>query len=337
MRWLTGAGLIVAMLAFGIGVYHAAGYFKGGRPVAHKPSEVSGRPLPGTLYVVQQGAIYRFQHGNFTPITSESGWAQPAEDPRGGQLIVVQRHTNYSDLYLVTTGGRIITQLTHDSAGQVEANHWSFYPRFSSDGTTVFYDYDPKDPYNSYHVDLSIFASPSDPGSRSSVRWTFPNDYTGGDVNPVPLRDHGGLVYVKYSIDDQFKVHSQIWLQTRPGTAGVALTQPDADCSQPAFSPDQAQVAMVCRKGSNTMAELDVADFSAAATTLGSPSTLVSGVLVASPAFSPDGKTIAYLAPATTSGAFQLWTVASSGPRALTEITTDLALDATSPPVWLKS
>jgi Tol biopolymer transport system component len=337
MRWLVGAELVIAMLAFGLGVYHAAEYLKGGRPVVHRPNEVSVTPLPGTLYVVQQGAIYRFHHGNFTQVTPESGWLQPAADPRGGQLIAVQRQADYSDLYLITTGGRAVSQLTHNSSGQVEGNHWSFYPRFSSDGASIFYDYDPKDPYNNYHVDLSIFASPSDPSSRSSVRWTYANNYSGGDVYPVPLRDRGGLVYVRYSIDDQFKVHSQVWLQTRPGTAGEALTPPDADCAQPALSPDETRIAMVCTKGSNTTAELDVAAFDPANPTLGSLSTLVSGGLVASPAFSPDGMTLAYLAPTTTGGAFQLWTAAASGPPAPKEITSDLGLDATSPPVWLKA
>lgn len=335
MRWLVGAGLVIAMLAFGVGVYHAAEYLKGGRPVVHKPNEISALPLPGTMYVVQQGAIYRFQHGNFTQVTSESGWLQPAADPRGSQLVAVQRRTNYSDLYLISTAGRPIAQLTHNANGQVEGNHWSFYPRFSPEGNTLFYAYDPKDPYNFYRVDLAVFASPSDPGSHSSVQWSYPNDYTGGDVSPLPLRN-GGLLYAKYSIDDHFQVHSQLWLQKRPGAAGQALTPPESACGQPALSPDQTLVAMVCTKGSTTDAELDVASFDPVAATLGSPSTLLSGQLVASPAFSPDGKTVAYLAPATAGGTFQLWTAASTGPPSIRQITPDLGLDATSPPVWVQ-
>src|SRR5207249_4798107 len=110
--------------------------------------------------------------------------------------------------------------------------------------------------YNSYQVDLAIFASPSNPGARGSVQWTHPNDLTGGDVNPVPLRD-GALLYTKYSIDDSFQVHAQVWIQKRPGTAGQALTAP------------------------------------------------------------------------------QLWTVGSSGPASVRNITTDLGLDSTSAPVWI--
>jgi hypothetical protein len=47
---------------------------------------------------------------------------------------------------------------------------------------------------------------------------------------------------------------------------------------------------------------------------IGAPDTLVSGELVASPAFSWNGLNLAYLAPAEAGGSFQVWTVAASGP-----------------------
>jgi Tol biopolymer transport system component len=91
----------------------------------------------------------------------------------------------------------------------------------------------------------------------------------------------------------------------------------------------------VCNKGSNQSAELDVASFDSTSLTLGPPTTLVSGRLVASPAFSPDGKTIVFLAPSTPSGGFQLWTVNLGVAGSVRDITTDLGLDSTSAPVWL--
>lgn len=334
MRWLVGVALVVAMLAFGIGVYHAAALLKGGKPALHKPNEVSVEALPGTMYVAQQGALYRFQHGNFTQLTPEAGWMQPSVNPKGGGLVAVQRKQNYSDLFLVSSGGKVGAQLTHNQSGQVEYNHWTFYPRFSADGSEVFYDFDAKDPYNTYKVDLAIFASPADGSSNAAQQWTTPNDYTGGDVDPIPIQG-GGLIYVKYSIDDQYQVHAQLWLQRRAGSTGVALTTPDMNCGQAALSPDQKHVAMVCRKSSNTANEVDVASFDASTGQLGSLTTLVGGGLAASPAFSPDGKTVVYLAPATAGGGFQLWTAPSSGSSAAHQITFDLGLDADSPPVWV--
>lgn len=335
MRWFVGVGLLVAMLAFGIGVYHGAGLLRGDRHGVHRPNEVSAAPVPGTMYVVQSGAIYRFQRGSFIQITPENGWMQPSSAP-GNQLVAVRRQGNFSDLFMLSTTGKTLAQLTHNSsAASAEDNHWSFYPRFSPDGQTLFYDFDPKDYFSSYRVDLAIFASRINPSSRA-VEWTLPNEYTGGDVHPVPLRG-GGLIYTKYSIDDSSQVHSQVWVQMRPQTAGQALTPPELGCGQPAVSPDEKLMAMVCTKGSTQSAELDVATFDPATLTLGSPATLVSGQLVASPAFSPDGKTIAYLAPSATGGNFQLWTVGSSGPASVRDITTDLGLDSTSAPVWIGS
>jgi len=332
MRWLVGAGLVLAMLAFGLGVYHAAGYFRADHTVVHRPNEITAPPLPGTMYVVQAGAVYRFQHGTFTQVTSEDGWMQPAAAP-SGQLVVVRRKNNLSDLYLLSTGGRQLSQLTSNAASSsVEGNHWSFYPRYSPDGTTLFYDYDVKDRFNPYHVDLAIYGT--DSASGRAVQWTSPNEYTGGDVNPLPLRG-GGLVYTKYSIDDSFKVHAQVWIQKRLRSNGQALTAPELGCGQAALSPDEKLIAMVCTRGYTQSAELDVASFDSTTLAIGSPATLVSGRLVASPAFSPDGRTLAYLAPATAGGYFQLWTVGSSGPASARAITTDLGLDSTSAPVWL--
>lgn len=334
MRWAVGAGLVLAMLVFGVGVYHAAGMFRADLPTVHRPNEVKVAALPGTMYVIQSGAIYRFKQGSFTQVTAENGWMQPSVAPAGGQLVAVRRQTNFSDLFLLSTGGKQVAQLTRNyTPGPAESSHWAFYPRFSADGATLFYDYDPKDRFNNYRVDLAIYASPSAPSSRSSVQWSLPNEYTGGDVNPVPLRG-GGLLYTKYSIDESFQVHSQIWVQKRPQTAGQALTPPELGCGQAAVSADEKLLAMICTKGSNQSADLDVATFDPATLTLGSPATLVSG-LVASPSFSPDVKTVAYLAPSKPGGRFQLWTVGSSGPSSVRDITTDLGLDSSSAPVWV--
>jgi hypothetical protein len=243
MRAIASAVVVLAMLAFGVAVYQAADYFKTGRPHAQRPSQTTGPSLPGTMYVVQAGALYRFQRGKFTQITKDNGWMQPAADPNGNRLVAVSRESNSSELYLIDRNGAVLAQVTHNSSPAVELNHWVFYPRFSADGSQLFYDYDPKDPHNVYRVDLTILASPVDPNSKQSVRWTYPNQYTGGDVSPLPLRG-GGLIYTKFSIDDQSKVHSQIWLQSRPGSAGVALTDPEADCLQPAISPDEHLLAI---------------------------------------------------------------------------------------------
>ena len=335
MKALTYGVLILVMCAFGFGVYHAAGALKtqNGRTV--RPSSVSAPALPFTMYVAQQGALYRFEGGTFTQIDGDAGWTQPSASPDGHELVAVMRTGNSSDVYLLTTDGKVQRRLTHHQSPQVEYNHWAFYPRFSADGAHVFYSYDDKEG-GTYRVDLSIWALPADqPGS--AVDWTQPNVYTGGDTHPVPLRD-GALLYTKYSIDDKSQVHSQLWLAGRPGAAGVALTQPEENCGQPAVSPDEKTIAMICRHLELQSTQLVVAALDEPAAKLGSESALVQGQLAASPAFSPDGHTIAFLAPVRQGGAFQLWTVPATptaSASAARPITSNVGLDSTSAPVWI--
>jgi len=327
--------LMLAMCAFGFGVYKFAGAMKTESAHVKKPSATNAASVPGTMYVAQDGAIYKLHGGTFTQITDNAGWTQPSASPDGGELVAVQRHQNWSDVYLLDDKGRQLAQLTHLQSSPVEANHWAFQPRFSPDGNRIFFAYDNKDGFNSYKVDLAILAMPAD-GSGAHVVWTTPNQYTGGDTDPVPLRE-GGLIYTRYSINDKDEVHSQVWLVTRPGAAGTALTQPDDDCSQPALSADEKSIAMICRHGQLQSTQLVLASFDASGGTLGPESVLVDGKLAAAPVFSPDGKTVAFLAPVQQGGAFQLWTVpaiAAPSPSALKAITQNVGLDSTAAPVW---
>ena len=336
MKAATYGVLLLAMVGFGFGVYRIAGMLKSDGTHVQKPTSTYAQALPGKMFVAQGGAIYRFQNGTFTQITDDAGWTQPSSSPDGRQLVAVQRHPNYSDVYLLTNSGHIVQQLTHLQSSSVEGNHWAFFPRFSADGTRVFFAYDDKVP-GTYEVDLTIL-SVTAVGSGQGVVWTVPNQYTGGDTDPVPTRD-GGLVYTKYSINDQAAVHSQVWLTPRPGAGGTPLTKPEEDCAQPALSPDGKSIAMVCRRGQLQSTELVLATFDASSGTLGPETVLMHGQLVASPAFSPDGQTIAFLAPVQQGGTFQLWTVpadSSPSPSAARPITQNVGLDSTAAPVWDK-
>lgn len=336
IKALTYAVLLLAMVAFGFGVYHAAGALRAGGDRVVKPTSTSAPSLPGTMFVAQDGALYRLKGGQFTQITDNAGWTQPAASPDGTQLVAVMRTGDFSDLYLLTSTGRIERQLTHHRSSQVESNHWSFFPRFTPDGTAVLYSYDLRDPYATYLVDLAVFSMSLD--GAQVTQWTTPNDYTGGDADPVPLQG-GALIYTKYSIDLNSQLHSQVWLAARPGNPGVALTRPEENCSSPAVSADDKNLVMVCRhdqlqSDDVTVAALDLVNYK-----LGPQTTLVTGQLAASPAFSPDGQTIAFLAPVDAGGTFQLWTVPStapSTPSAARPLTQNVGLDSTAAPVWVR-
>ena len=336
MNWKragVGAALALAMLAVSLGAYNAVGLLRGAGASIERPSS-SLVSLPGTLYLAQAGAIYRLRDGSFKQITPDAGWTQPAVSADGKRLVAVKRSVNSSDLYLLDATGHVLAQLTHNGARRADLSHWAFYPHFSADGSAVFYSYDPKDPYNTYRVDLAIFTRPASPFAGEATRWTVPNQYTGGDVDPIPL--NGALIFTRYSIDEQSNVHSQVWLQAGPRSPGVALTAPGDDCAQPAVSPDERRLAMICRHGDLRSAGLEVAPLDLNSVSIDTPTSLVKGELLGAPAFSPNGHDIAFLSPAQPGGPFQLWTVPDSGqsgsPR---QITQNLGFDSGSAPVWV--
>src|SRR5499427_7737223 len=307
---------VAVWMTTGVGVYlYLSSHRSTFGPTAKKPDEANVNAtnsplshLAGTLYLVQHGTLYRLQHGTFTAVLNSpggaAGWTQPAFSPRGETLTVVRRDYAYSDLYLIDRAGKVQGQLTHNASAIVELNHWAFYPRPSPDGSSLFFSYDPKDRFNDYNVVFAVWSMPMNGSFDQARKWTLPEHFTGGDVQPVPLPS-GAVLYTKYAFDGKSsRILGQIHLTTRAGAAGEALTQPEDDCSQPALSPDGQQLAMICTGGTQ-FANIEIAQFDG--TKLGSRHVLVAGQLAAQPTWAPGGNSIVYFAPQGVNGHFQLW------------------------------
>jgi hypothetical protein len=365
LRRLAAILFLPMMLAFGSGVYMYLGTLKSKvvktraeLPTVTKPRLV----LPGTMYVVQDGRLFKLKAGGFTEIGVPGDWSQPSLTPDHTHLVAVLRGGLSSDLYLLDLDGHVVKRLTKNDSKTVEYNHWAFYPRVSPDGSTLYYSYDgPKHVDGAPGDDLSIWSMPLNGSQSQARRQTDPYWYTGGDATPIPLAG-GALLYVQHSIDPSTAVHSQIRLQSRPGDlTGKPLTKLADDCSQPALSPDGKQLAMICRGGNQT-ARLEVASFNGS--TLGPARILIEGGMYAAPAWSPDSQALAYFAPSGAAGHFELWWLAVpvaatptstatpahslSGSGAASsvvvpslpanpipvQVTQGVDLSATSPPVW---
>ena len=344
-RVAIGLVVVVAWAAFGLGVNRFLDSRKSrlaARHVALVPTKEKPRfSLPGSVYVSQGGILYRFHDGVFTsmPLPASAGaWMQPAP-ATPGQLLVVARAAEYSDVYVVdAVSGQVVRRLTDNVTPQsahVELNAWSFWPHLAADGVTVVSAYDGPKTGTSYEVHFAVWSGPL-VGHLDSRQWTVPTLYTGGDVSPVP-DPSGGVVYASYALNAQSRITSRIARVSGPGAAPTYLTAEADDCSAPALSPDSTRLAVVCTADTQT-ARLEVIPLTA--TGPGPPVVLVPSCLCASPAWSPDGTDLVYLAPRDATGHFQLWwvrgasTAAPSPPRAITQ---DLDLDATSPPAWTSS
>jgi Tol biopolymer transport system component len=334
--------LIVLALAaaFGFGLYAWLGSLRNpstlnGKVVAPSQSRALFS-LPGTIIVAQDGALYKLQDAQFTQLAS-GGWTQPTILPDHQHLIAVRRESNYSDLYELSLNGTVERQLTNNASPRVDLNHWSFYPRASPSGAYVFYSYDAKYCAGCYLVDLSVFRQPIDGSQRQARSWSHPNQGTGGDLAPIQLPS-GGIIYSKFTINQaNNQISSRIWYQRAQGTAGAPLSESGQSCQQPALSPDEARIAMICAPIGATTWRLVVADLALDRLTLG-PETVLATGLPAAPAWSPDGRGLIYLAPKSgQTGPFQLFSVqipAKGKPPAPKAVTDVNNFDPTAAPVW---
>ncbi|GAC1509097.1 MAG: hypothetical protein NVS1B3_10830 [Candidatus Dormibacteraceae bacterium] len=314
-RFLLAIALAAVMVVCGLTSYLYLGTRQSRvATVVQKPPSASPQAhaftLPGTIYLVQSGALYSYSAGRFHQLTAEEGWTQPALYPDGSALVAVKRSLMYSDVYALTRFGQVGGRFTYNEASARDrwdtgANAWSFYPRLSPDQRTLYMSYDgPKAAYNNYYaVDLAVWGMPVGASMRQAKLWTNSNGYTGGDTQPVPVAA-GGIVYTKYSYDSDDNRVGQLWYTNRPGAAGNALTTPGEDCSQPTFSPDGQQLAMICTYGKQ-ISKLVIASW--LGNHLGDRVMVIHDQLVAQPAWAPDGSGIAYLAPGGPTGPFQLW------------------------------
>jgi hypothetical protein len=298
--------------------------------------------------VSQQRAIYAISGSSVRrlPLPAGGDWTQPRV-LADGSLLVIRRFDAYSDLYHVSALGRVLSRLTVDDPSTanrtLQLDHWVLWPEVSPDGTSVFFATDaPKPaPDQSFEVDFSLWSAPlsaplsiGDTGVSGGTRWSVPDLYTGGDIEPVPL-PNGSLLYSSYANTGKGTVVTVLGLQTNPGSGMRSLTTPEQDCGAPAVASDGVTVAMVCTN-SGQAAALEVATIEGSS--LGPLRIVAAHCLCNSPSWSHSGDSLLYLNAAEPDGNFGLWYIANAGgghpgtPRRITDASVDL--DATSAAAW---
>ena len=315
-RFVLAAVLAVVMVFVGVSsyIYLGSRQSRVAAPV-QKPSVVTQRKqrlvLPGTLYMPQSGAIYSLSAGRFHQLTPEAGWTQPSLTP-DGNLLAVKMGAYWSDVFVINPFGSPVRQVTNNLSkygmNDPSLNHWSFYPRLSADGGTLWMTYDGLKCDGCYDVQPAIYAMPFGGTVRQARAWTDGGNFSGGDQQPVPVP--GGVIYTKYDFADKYdanqptRIVGMLWFTPRAGSYGRELTTPGEDCRTPSLSPDGRYLVMVCTY-QKQQSYLTIASWDGS--TLGPRATIVSDQLVAEPTWAPDGSGIAYLAPGVPDGPFQLW------------------------------
>ena len=375
-RVILAVTLAIVMVVVGISsfIYLGTRQSKVAAPT-QKPTAAAPRAealvLPGTLYIAQSGAIYSLGAGRFHQRTAEVGYTEPSLMP-DGNLLVVKMSGYYSDVYVLSRFGTPLRQLTNNKyrfgMADPSLNHWSFYPRVSGDGGTLWMTYDGLKCDGCYDVSPAVYSMPFGGNIRQARAWTDGGYYSGGDQQPIPVP--GGVIYTKYDYADKYdanqpnKLVGMLWFTNRAGAYGRELTSPGEDCRTPSLSPAGNMIAMVCTY-QKQVSYLTIAPWNGS--TMGPRQNIVTDLLVAQPTWAPDGSGIAFLAPGVADGPFQLWwlpkeaytapppppppTPTPGGPHngalptpkpppppppvKAIEVTTNDGFDATSPMAWL--
>jgi hypothetical protein len=328
-RAFVAVGIAVLMVLSSVGTYMYLGSRQSNVGAApQEPTSATPSPgafnLPGTMFMTQNGAIYSLSGGRFHQLTlagsNGTGWMQLSLYP-GNNLLAVYRQPLYSDVYILNRFGTVVRKITNNNAAprnpDPSARHWSFYPRLSTNNKTLFMSYDK--PKFGFDVPMSIWSMPVGGNISQGRLWSISIDYTGGDIQPLPLKS-GALIYTKYSYGPSCGgLESQIWITNQPEQAyggarvcypppgashGRALTSANEGCAQPTLSPDGKAMAMICTHKTQ-VSYLEVASWNGSR--LGARRIIVTNQLVAQPTWAPDGTGLAYLAPAQLGAGFQLW------------------------------
>lgn len=341
--------LIVAFVLVGFGVNRGLYSLKSSTPSGKIVAPDSSHPLvnlPGSVLVVQNGAIYRLVGSNFTRITPIDGWEQP-HVMANGDIVAVQRLGSYSNLALLSSNGKVINWLTNFGQGvdyvgnsDVATYHWGFEPFPNANGTAIFFAYEQEQPGASYDVTFSIWSLPvTTTVLQDGSQWSTPNDYTGGDVQPIAA-PNGGVIYTKFDINRASgATYGQLYYQANATAQGNFITPASSSCEEPSLNPTATEIAFICVNNQAQSSTLEVAPFNASTDEIGKLHTIAVSGLPASPSWSSNGNALLYMSPTQSGGHFQLWVIDNPNAAKPTaqDVTTDLNLDATSVPDWTAS
>lgn len=314
----------------------------------------------------------------------------PAVSPNGKWIAFIEKHKQYSDLCLVaTSGGKV--RVLRSGAGRFYYNgpfihntfKWYAQPAWGADSSTLLFlsDLEKEDWYqqtgrDAPMLDMQVFSIPlHNPAVRpKDIAYATFGD--GGDRDASYRPGHPDqIIYTHYTYDaaTQTQQSIQIYMEnpdtisTHPGTyypgspgggfdPSVAITTPDMENIQPAFSPDGSAIAYIQRNKSLTQMSLQImpAPPDTITQTPNDPKTeaqalqsyrahsshLLSQLYIEQPVWSPDGKQLAYIQY--TGGVFDLWIAnvsydAKTGKYHLTgspiQVTSG-GIDGESRPVW---
>jgi len=320
------------------------------RPAGPAPTVAAqGAMLPGRMLFVQGGNLWLWEGDTGRQLTSSGDAFQPAWSPDGRRIAYIQRVTSFSDLLVMRAEGGEPLRLTQDgpdssvySYERIYASTWAFYPAWSPDGAMIAFASQAGPPGGAPAAEfrISLFATPAEAGAERTQ--LYADD--GGHVGRLAYAPDGQSIAFAFGPagDDA----PTIYRYSVAGGSAAPFPGALAQSYDPAWNPDGRWLAFAARSNGRT----DVfAIRSNGPWPEGHPGSGGSGATVQltslgtarAPAFSPDGKQMAFLAIAPGGNSFDLWVLdldagadGTLAPGQLRQLTQGMALDADSGVAW---
>lgn len=244
---------------------------------------------PGKIAYIRDGAVWSWSNGESTQVTVGTDLSDARWSPTGDALVYVRSGDSFSDLYLYAPANQSETQLTFNKPNAPEGSEeyaaqasWAIDPSWSTSGVLGF-------------------ISDANSSSNTFALWLMTNPYGGGatlapvsviedNIDSLSLSPDGSIAaYVERSRNPDGTSTTTVVL--RDLTDGQVYDLPSAgpNTFDPAIGPDGRLVAFAKRDGSG-MTDVWIANRQG-----GAAVQITSGFQAASPAWSPDGKWLAFI------------------------------------------
>ncbi len=300
------------------------------------PAIIATPNLPGRLLLVKAGNLLMWHDGQLQQLTSSGDAWQPAFSRDGTRIVFVRRGQSYSDIMLTAATGGEAIQLTDNgsrhalqSFERIYDSMWAFYPNFSPDGSRIVYasQFGPPEGSPASEYRLVMYLQDARAGAD---RITAYSDGSGNVGHSVFDAENKGI-YFAFNPAGQNGAPRIMYYTIASGSLSLPSGMPDQSYD-PALGPDGKTLYYAKRNA-------DTTEIYSIPTTGGTPVQLTQRKTARSPAVSPDGNWLVYLAIPPQAAGFELWAqkLANGMPDGdPVQITRDQLFDADSGISWGK-